>query len=257
MRARDVGVTEIEHEAGEPRRAGRARRQTHELEVALGTPHAEQLDARLRDLPVLARALLAPAQHRPLVAEAHRQRPIGEPRRRHARDLRRHVGTKRRDLARLGLDEAQHVARIERAEPALEHLGELEGRRRHQLVSVQAKCSSRRRESLRRFSASGGKRSRMPAGRGWIGAFAGAEATSEGGWGLRGPHRGRSLALLYAVSSSGTDHERSGRVLDAFGPGCLALDDRERLAQDRASRLQNGAASQLQRPRAPCLARRT
>ena len=130
-------MTEIELEPGEPRGAGRAHRQAHELDIALGASHAEQLDARLRDLPVFARALLAPAQHGPLVAEAHRHRPIGETRRRHPRDLRRYVGTKGGDFARLRLDETQYVARIERTEPALEHIGELECRRGHQRVSVQ------------------------------------------------------------------------------------------------------------------------
>ncbi len=53
------------------------------------------------------------------------------------RDLRRHVGAERRHLAGLGLDEAKHVRRIERAQAALEDLGQLERGRRDQAVAVQ------------------------------------------------------------------------------------------------------------------------
>ena len=98
---------------------------------------AVQLDAGLGHLPVTARAPLPAAHDGALVAEPDRPRLPPEARRHHARDLRRHVGAERGDLARLGLDEAEHVRRVERAEAALEHLRELERGRRDELVAVE------------------------------------------------------------------------------------------------------------------------
>ena len=84
---------------------------------------------------MLLRAPRTPAHDGALVGEAVRRRVIAHARRDDARDLRGHVRTEHGDVTRLGLDEAEHVGGGRRAEAALDHLGELEDRRRHEPVA--------------------------------------------------------------------------------------------------------------------------
>ena len=78
-------------------------------------------------------------------------------RRDHPRHLRRDVGAERSDLARFGLDEAEHVSPIERSEAAFEHLRELEGGRRDQRVPEEGELDRGRAER-------GARGSRPPPG---------------------------------------------------------------------------------------------
>ena len=127
--AGDGGVAQVDRpRTSRPRlghdRGGRAR-------ALRGRPRrpgdvAVELDPGLGHLAVPARPPLPAADDGALVAEADWPRLA---RRRVATmrgDLRRHVGAEGGDLARLGLDEAEHVRRVEGAEAALENLGELE-----------------------------------------------------------------------------------------------------------------------------------
>ncbi|MCL2448780.1 MAG: hypothetical protein FWD17_07535, partial [Polyangiaceae bacterium] len=140
QRANDPRVTDVDLESTEAGRNEPVAREREQLEVAVGAGNAGELHPDLRNLPVLSGSPAPPAQHRSLVPEAERERPAPEARRNHARDLRRHVGPERGDLARLGLDEAKDVGRIERAEPPLENLGKFEDGRRHDRVAVQGKA---------------------------------------------------------------------------------------------------------------------
>ena len=137
QRAHDAGVPDVDHEPFQARRAQRVHGEAEELEVSLGPCHARQLDADLGDLPVLSCPAAASAKHGSLVAEPERRRATAKPGRDDPGDLRRHVGTQRRDFARLRLDEPEHVRRVEHAEAALEDLGELEDRGRDERVAVQ------------------------------------------------------------------------------------------------------------------------
>ena len=82
------------------------------------TAGADELDAGLGDLLLAARALVPAPEHRALVTEACWNRELGETRRDHARDLRRHVRTEHDDAPGLRLDEAQHFVLAERAQPS-------------------------------------------------------------------------------------------------------------------------------------------
>ncbi len=130
-------MAEVDHERGEPAGASGRRGETEDLHISSDPRRSVELDAGLRHLPVAARTPLPAPHHGALVAEADRPRLVREPRRDHASDLRRHVGSQRRDFPRLGLDEAEHIRRIERTKPALEDLGELERWGRDELVAVQ------------------------------------------------------------------------------------------------------------------------
>ena len=74
---------------------------------------------------------------RPLVGEPERRLAVAEPGGDDARHLRSHVRAEDGDLSGLRLDEAQDVVGGRGSEPALEHAGELERRRRHEEIAVQ------------------------------------------------------------------------------------------------------------------------
>jgi hypothetical protein len=223
QRARDVGMSEVEHEIREPRRARRTGGDLHELDVPLRSTDPDELDACLRDLPMLARTFLPAAKHRSLVTEPHRRRSIGEAGRRHACDLGCDVGAECGDFAGLGLDETEDVARIERPQATLEHLRQLERGRRDELVAMEREVIE---QPARESAAAGGLRWQKvahPCGQRVIGHRAGGRGTgAHGGRGWLGrPHGGRrSLAELWALRPIGTRIRPWGGHPKSHSTGC-------------------------------------
>jgi hypothetical protein len=130
---------QVERELGEPDRPERGAEQRDELDLGVVAVDPDELGAELGDLPVGASPPRAPAHDGRLVEEADRRRSIAEAGGDEPGDLGSHVGAQGRDLARLGLHEAEDVAGAAAPEAALEGLVQLERGRDDRIVAVQGR----------------------------------------------------------------------------------------------------------------------
>jgi hypothetical protein len=113
-----IGQLELRHHS---RRNGKCFR------ITIGLGCIDELDPCLQNfaLPCFTRE----SRNASFVTKSDRSRDFRQTRRDHACDLRRDVGTKRDDLARAGLDEANRRCALTRAKATFELIGALENRR--------------------------------------------------------------------------------------------------------------------------------
>ena len=127
------------------RRLKRARHEQQDLRVRLKAFGADKLNAKLRELARLAGERIALAQDRGVVPQAQRRLAAAQARRHHARDGKRHVGT-RHEQGPVGVKETKrHVAR---GVGVLEQVAHLKQGRLNGEVARLGKARAHRRTDL-------------------------------------------------------------------------------------------------------------
>ena len=135
---------QVEADPGQADRRQRLGRDQHGLGVRLGAVVADQLDARLRDLPIRRELSAAHPQALPGIGQPQRPRRAGQPGGGDPRDLRRRVRPQAHHALAVRVHQAKGLVRHRHAGPGEQAVLELQQRRLDALIAVRGEHGHQR-----------------------------------------------------------------------------------------------------------------